>query len=327
VTSLRDAGKRLAKPIYLEMRARRFLRSGGPASFADRWWYYTVELAPGVIARGQFEPDFPMLPRMMLRRCNLDGAECLDMGTMEAIVPTLMRRSGAAKVLAVDFGPHCTEKIAAVKAAYEVDFNYKNVGPMDGLFRKIRAGFDLINCSGLLYHVWSPLHVLAGVRPLLRRNGLMIVNTNVVLERGMRAEFNAEGRMQEEVNTFWYPTIELLQYQLQYLRLEPIDAMLVPHDALASKVRYRFAQPSGILCVLCRATDEPDGDSWIARSARESWEYRSFSDWDRADRQGVSAIAAESNNPIVLVEEAEDRIVPGSVDVQDSHVLHLTDRS
>lgn len=133
-----------------------------------------------MIAKGQYESDFPMLPRMMLRQCNLAGADCLDIGSMEALIPVLMRRGGAKRVLATDFGPDCTEKIMAVKAAYKVDFDYQNVGPMDGLHRKIKGGFDLINCMGLLYHVWS-LHVLAGARPLLRRNGLMIVSTNVVL--------------------------------------------------------------------------------------------------------------------------------------------------
>lgn len=37
----------------------------------------------------------------------------------------------------------------------------------------------------------------------------------------MHTEFNAGGRMQDEANTFWYPTLELLEYQLRYLRLHP----------------------------------------------------------------------------------------------------------
>jgi hypothetical protein len=99
---------------------------------------------------------------------------------------------------------------------------------MDGLHRKIRGSFDPINRSGLLYHVFSPLHVLAGVRPLLRRNGLMIVSTMVILNDGIYAEFNAYGRMQEDGMTFWYPTIPLLEYQLRYMRREPVDALLEP---------------------------------------------------------------------------------------------------
>ena len=262
------------------------------------------------------------------RRCNLAGANCLDLGSMEALIPVLMRRAGATRVLATDFGPQCIEKIRSVKAAYGVDFDYRNVGPMDGLYRKISGGFDLINCSGLLYHVWSPLHVLAGVRPLLRRNGLMIINTNVVLSEGMHAEFNAAGRMQEETNTFWYPSVELLEYLLHYLRLEPIDAMAVAHEALSTNVRYSFDIPSAILCVLCRATEKIDGDPWMKASAAASWEYRGFSDWARADRQPVSEITAEQMTPIKLSEdELALRQVAGSVSEHDAHVLHLADRS
>ena len=198
---------------------------------------------------------------------------------------------------------------------------------MDGLYRKIRGGFDFINCSGLLYHVWSPLHVLAGVRPLLRRNGLMVVTTNVVLSEGMQAEFNAAGRMQDETNTFWYPTVTLLEYQLRYLRLQPIDALVVHHEGLSTKIRYRFDAPSGNLCVLCRATDEVVGDSWMRRSAEQSWEYRSFTDWARADRQEVSHLTAKSTAPIELsLAELALRQVPCSVSEYDAHVLHLADQ-
>ncbi len=314
--------------LYYEMRGRLALRRGGPGAFADRWWYYSVELTKGAVTHGQYEDDLPFLPRMMLRRCDFADATCLDLGTMEAMIPVLLCRGGAARVLAVDYGPHCWEKMQAVKAAYGVRFDYKNVGAMDGLYQKIRGGFDFINCSGLLYHVWSPLHVLAGVRPLLRRNGLMIVSTNVILRDGMYAEFNAAGRMQVEANTFWYPTLDLLEYQLHYLRLQPIDAMVVFHEMLSSKIRYQFDAPSGSLCVLCRATDEAAADPWMRRSVAQSWEYQNFTDWVRADRQPVSTIAAESTTPIELTaKELASRQVEGSVSEHDAHVLHLADRS
>lgn len=319
---LRDRpGARAIRGRYLRLR-------GGPETFVDRSWYYTVELSPGVMTKGLYESDFPMLPRMMMRRVNLTGADCLDLGSMEALIPVLMRRGGAKRVLATDLEPHCSEKIQAVKAAYDVEFDYQNVGPMDGLHRKIKGGFDLINCSGLLYHVWSPLHVLAGTRALLRRNGLMIVSTNVVLTEGMHAEFNAGGRMQDEPNTFWYPTLELLEYELRYLRLQPVDAIAVPHASIATHIRYGFDTPSAYVSVLCQATDRADFDPWMQRSVVASSENRSFSDWTRADRQAVSHITADNMKPIRLtLEEVAGRQVPGSVREQDAHVLHLADQS
>ena len=53
-------------------------------------WYYSVELLPGVVATGQYPHDVPHLPRLALRRCDVAGASCLDVGTMEGLVPTLL---------------------------------------------------------------------------------------------------------------------------------------------------------------------------------------------------------------------------------------------
>jgi hypothetical protein len=85
-----------------------------------------------------------------------------------------------------------------------------------------RARNSPAHCSGPLYHVFSPLGVLCGLRPLVKRGGLMIVSTNVVVEDGYTMEFNNAGRTQAEQDTFWYPAVRLLDYTLRHLRLRPI---------------------------------------------------------------------------------------------------------
>src|SRR5207237_67553 len=84
-------------------------------------------------------------------------------------------------------------------------------------------GFDLINLSGVLYHVFSPLHVLAGLRPALKKGGLMIVSTNVINRDDYSMEFNNSGKLQKEANTFWYLSIRMFDYMLRYFQLVPID--------------------------------------------------------------------------------------------------------
>ena len=78
-------------------------------------------------------------------------------------------------------------KMSAVMKYYDVNFSFKRVGALYDLASKIAStqwpGFDLINLSGVLYHVFSPFHVLAGLRPLLKKNGLIIVSTNVVIAK------------------------------------------------------------------------------------------------------------------------------------------------
>ncbi|MCU1346703.1 MAG: hypothetical protein JWL70_2969 [Acidimicrobiia bacterium] len=292
----------------------------------QQWWYYTMELLPGVVAQGQYENDFPMLPRMMLRKANLEGQWCLDLGSMEGLIPVLMKRGGAARVVATDFADHCAEKMEMVKHYYGVDFDYGSVGLMYDLAAKIPdVGFDLINCSGLLYHVFSPLMVLTGARALLKRNGLMIVSTNVVHDEAPVMHFNHSGRMQPEANTFWYPTVGLMDYLLRYLKLQPIDALYMPHDQIDTKLSYLFDQPSGYMSVLCRAVDRADADPWMQASAQASWEYNGLADWQRANSQPVSSIRTRGEERAIdLMEYASKAQVSSPAAEGDSHLLRLS---
>jgi 2-polyprenyl-3-methyl-5-hydroxy-6-metoxy-1,4-benzoquinol methylase len=306
----------------------------------NRWWYYSIELLPGLITKGIYPSDLPMLPRLMLRRCELAGMSCLDMGTMEGLIPTLMCRGGAREVVAIDAVNHCLEKLHAVQHYYGVKFTYRSVGLMYDLHEKFEGrSFDLINCSGLLYHVFSPLMLLCGLRPLLKKNGLMIVSTNVTIEDGYTMDFNNQGRMQPEANTFWYISVKLFDYLLRYLRLAPIDALFIPHTAVSSDVKYVFDKPSGHLSVLCRAADDvmaTDDDAWMAESARHSWEYLGISS-DKLERQPVSHIGYKGE-----VNRQHFRSDIDSLDLwqavtageglsqtaatSDSHVLRLSDQ-
>lgn len=312
------------------------------SSLLNSWWYYDVELLPGVVAKGVYPPDMPMAPRLMLRRCGLKGASCLDIGSMEGLMPVLMQRGGASRTLAIDGSDHCVEKLAAVQHYHRTSFEYQTVGPMYGLSEKLGGeGFDLINCSGLLYHVLSPALVLAGLRASLKRNGLMIVSTNVLIDSEPYADFNARGRMQVEPNTFWYLSTGLLDYLLRYLRLAPIACAYLPHETMRTDWRMETGKRSGYLSVLCRAVDEiaPEpGDEWMVDSAARSWEYEWHTDWERADAQPISRIGAgqgrveqwlgrrRQSRQIDLTETVEAQPPLRSAPLSDSHTLRLADR-
>jgi len=307
----------------------------------NQWWYYSVELMPRMSTKGAYPDDFPMLPRIMLRNCNLAGTACLDMGSMEGMIPVLMKRGGAASVLATDASDHCQERMAALKHYYGVQFDFKQVGLMYDLNEKLKGySFDLVNCSGLLYHVISPIDVLMGVRPLVRRNGLVIVSTNVTFGDGYVMEFNNAGRLQAENNTFWYISVGLLEYILRLLRLSPIDATFLSHSSVHSVVRLKADRPTGYLSVVCRAVDElvPDaGDEWAPSVARGSWEYLGLCDWKNVDVQPRSTIAYRGSASRAYWNSATDsldlkRFVSESGGLQstevekDTHLLRLADQ-
>jgi SAM-dependent methyltransferase len=304
-----------------------------------QWWYYSIELLPGVITRGLFEDTFPFLPRTILRNCRIADMECLDLGSMEGLIPLLMARNGARRVLATDAVDHCTDKMAAVQHYHRLSFEYQNVGLMYNLSKKIKRSFDLINCSGVLYHVFSPLMVLAGMRPLVKRNGLVIVSTNVVHSADYLMEFNNEGRWQDEGNTFWYISVPLLDYILRYLRFAPIDCIYSPHASIQSHVRYTSDKPSGYISVACRAVDQPlltSADNWMSKSARDSWEYQGLIDWKRAAGNPVSRIeyngnlerkCLRSDSGSMDLCRAINEITPVLMGEGATHVLRLGDRS
>src|SRR2546423_3261813 len=66
---------------------------------AERKWYHTLELAPGVLTPGWFDTrsiahsiPFP----------DLTGKRCLDVGTFDGFWAFEMERRGAAEVIAID---------------------------------------------------------------------------------------------------------------------------------------------------------------------------------------------------------------------------------
>lgn len=299
-------------------------------AIAGRWWYYSVELALGWRTRGIYPDDMPMLPRMMMRKADLNGMDCLDIGSMEGLMPILMRRGGANRVLATDAVPHCLEKMRLLPEIYRVDFQFHAVGLMYDLAAKLRdfGGFDFINLSGVLYHVFSPMHVVAGLRPLLKKNGLMLISTNVVRRADYSMAFNRGGDFQSETNTFWYLSIPMLEYMVRYFNMTPIDCLYQP--AAASEEAGAETQ-AGYLAVMCRANDDPGSappDPWAAQSWAQSWEYRGLCDQDLMRGQARSTIRYADGGPdpaggidlLARVAEGPDVVTAG---IADSHVLTL----
>jgi predicted nicotinamide N-methyase len=83
---------------------------------------------PGLITRGQYRDSFPLLPRILLRNCDLRGTTCLDLGSMEGLMAILMCRQGAKAVLATDAIDHCGEKMAALRYYYKANFEFQQIG-------------------------------------------------------------------------------------------------------------------------------------------------------------------------------------------------------
>jgi SAM-dependent methyltransferase len=306
-----------------------------------QWWYYSFELAPGAVTASSFPADFPLLPRMLLRNCELAGCDCLDIGSVEGLMPILMCRQGAKDVVATNPHLYNYEKMQAVRKLFGAHFRFRQIGSLYDLSKKLggNRGFDLINLSGVLYHVYSPMHVLAGLRPLLKKNGLMIVSTNVVKRNDFSMEFNDRGKLQREATTYWYPSIPLFDYLLRYFKLLPIDCLYHPYGGDDS-TRFTTNFESGYLSVVCRATDEPSfepQDTWAPESIADSYESILLWDQQRLAQQPESKIGYRREPDARLLHDnkrsldlwkAVNELPPvGAVGrSQDTHTLLLADR-
>ncbi|GAB6041976.1 class I SAM-dependent methyltransferase [Endothiovibrio diazotrophicus] len=318
-------------PSYLRSRLAGYPQTREALAASEwmrQWWYYSIELMEDCVTEGIYPAETPFLPRMLLANAELEGMECLDVGSMEGVIPTLMSRKGARRVVATDAIYHCYRKLLAVQHYHHVRFAFRQIGTLHHVARKLGAdlgkGFDLINLSGLLYHVYSPFHVLAGVRPALREGGLMIVSTNIVEDPGCIMEFNAHGRFQEEANTFWYLSAPMLDYMLRYFCLEPIDWHYYRHPA-------ETPRRTGGLSIVCRAVEDAGmarDDPWALASRDKSWEYITAMGPPALGRLPGSTIrytAPQGPLPADWTDRLLERQVERAQGNAQSHTLRLTD--
>jgi SAM-dependent methyltransferase len=242
-------------PLFLDDPAR--LRA-----FLDQYWYYAAELKPGLLTNGKRFQNIAAT-RELLSRADVAGQRCLDIGTMEALVPILLTRRGARDVVAID-GLNMARKVETLKAIYGTDFQYfGNVAMADTvrffqeklrsdqtLSRYVgapspRLGFDVVVLSGVLYHVFSPFHVLGIARSLLRTGGLMVIETAALKLPGLFMQFNFTGRTYVYgPSDVWFITAQMLDYMLRYFRLAPIDCVHIDQGNGLARI-----------AVVARATD------------------------------------------------------------------------
>jgi SAM-dependent methyltransferase len=291
-------------------------------------WYYQLELKGGHITNGRPRPPSELF-RRHLRNVALDGTHCLDIGTQEFLAPVLMLRQGAASVTAYDRLALPT-RYEAVRHSYEVDFDYVHSLALGELRQALidggrRAVFDVVNFSGVLYHMVDPLPGLAMARSFLRTGGLLILETSVKRSADFILEFNAKGTMYTGSNYFQV-SIATLDYWLRMLRLQPIDCS------------WHGRADVGRMATVCRAVDEPvaePDDDWMRKGfVRADFkpfglDYRSLR--SRAEPVGYTpldatvAVPREGTEAIDLFASVSASPPAGLSD--DMGVLRLADRS
>ena len=146
---------------------------------------------------------------------------------MEGLIPVLLKRRGARSVVALDAADY-TEKVLLVRVCTGQNFDYipnVSLGRVTQVLSerarhsiyswyqpKIRRGFDVVVLSGVLYHVFSPLHAIGLARTLLRQGGLLILET-AASDQDVYAQnwvFQGDSWIYGSGTNTWFPTLRLL---------------------------------------------------------------------------------------------------------------------
>jgi SAM-dependent methyltransferase len=251
-------------------------------------WYYRVELRPGVFTEGQAFYNVG-LTRAALRRTHVDEARCLDLGTMEGLIPTLLSRRGAKQVVAYDRPTSGRQKLAMVQRAYGANFDFVDglkLSELRGALEKAgQAPFDVVVFSGVMYHMLDPLGGLAVARSLVREGGLLVIETAAIITHQPIFAGNVRDRFGG--HSYLIPSLPLLEYFVRFFRLSVLDCefWIGAQDALEGSVVCR-------VCLVTRAKSEsmlqPE-DPFAARTVLNDADLIEFIDWD----------ALRSSNPPV----------------------------
>ncbi len=264
-------------------------------------WYSTIELYPGVFTNGYMLNNIG-LTRDLIRRSAVKGTNCLDIGAMEAVLSILLKRQGAMNVVAVD-GDNRSRKIPLLQAAYGVEFQYVgHLGlhnTLDYLLNKSRLyavgkcsyrfGFDIVVLSGVLYHVYSPIHVLAMARSCLKEGGLMIIETAAINEPSysMRYNYTGKGYIYGWTDT-WFIDVPLLDYLCRFFKLEPLDCVYAatPHKICPNLIRI------GVVCRAVNTILNTRGDDTMIESSY-NYDYNTIVRYDLTTEKNPAPVPFE----------------------------------
>lgn len=213
-------------------------------------WCHNIELSQGVVTPGRRNAN-AAITRTILRRINVEGRDCIDIGTMDGFYGVLLGRRGAQSVLCTDRGNR-SYQVGIVRNYTKQNFQYYpglEIGDLRSLIDKTHAGpVDFVNFAGVLYHMMDPFSGIAKIRGLVKKGGIVLIDTPAILEGKKQNLLLTPDDFYGE-STFFVPTLACLQTMLEFAGLRPIDSCYYHMKrTLENQQMVRVA-------IACRATD------------------------------------------------------------------------
>ncbi len=151
-------------------------------------WYHKIDLGNGFVTPGyDFDPIWDRI-RQEMDKVDYSNKVVLDLGSWDGMWAFEAEKRGAKEVWASDIlslrpvsgnGPE-TLYLAREILGSQIKFQAASVYDCDAVFGLKR--FDIVQCFGIVYHLRYPLLGLAKIRKVLKDQGLLLLETAVILD-------------------------------------------------------------------------------------------------------------------------------------------------
>jgi tRNA (mo5U34)-methyltransferase len=195
-------------------------------------WYHSIKLT------GDYAPPSRMAEsqatvwqatRNIRAGINYSGRSVLDLGSLEGMWAFEAEQLGAKIIVASDkfqmcgsemFDRFCLARFCRQSKVFyvtnaDVHCLQSRVASVMRLFDLADKGFDIIQCTGLLYHVQHPLLALQEIRRCSHVGSSLLLETACSNGSDSVAAFNLDGRIYGDPVTYWVPTMRCLMDMLR----------------------------------------------------------------------------------------------------------------
>ena len=179
-------------------------------------WYHALDFGDYQTI-GRISPPLPPNVTLfgvmdILSGINVSGMKCLDVGTAHGLISLGLALEGA-NVSATDVGAPVSKQITLASEIYGVSIDYRAPVYLENISQEFEPGsFDLIICAGVMYHLLSPADVFIRLRPLLKQNGLLVIESAFAkAAKEPVLVLNSETGDFTEPTTYFLPSISAIE--------------------------------------------------------------------------------------------------------------------
>lgn len=246
-------------------------------------WYHNFEWPDGTTVSGHKTSNSTVV-RHIFGGIDCAGRNGVDLGCMDGFFAVVMKRRGADGVAAFDRKDR-TANIEMVKQKLGVDFAYRPGVHMDQvrpvLLEQFEGSADVVNFSGILYHMMDPFRGIGLVRGMVRRGGVVVLDTPALVSKEFFLYYNHDQKLYG-YTSYFAPTVAALQAMCEYMGLEVLDAVHTQQGRTMGLPLVR-------ICLALRATDipifhDPAVPQWVPKYSVDDFiEMMSPDQWSSRD--------------------------------------------